>query len=162
MYKEEIFLIKNEESDSISEGSKKNLNKKIRKMKLLYKVSLDGDSAKNFPKLCDNISNILTIFKTSKNKRFRGFIIQKWSVENEDKSENNAFIFNFDNKEIYYNSDNTNSISDFNNMDHHLKEDVTFVSFLYLRIKINHLIVLHIYMILKVKNMNKMEKKTSK
>ena len=64
MYNEEIFPIKKEEElDLINEGCKKNLNKKIRKMKLLYKVSRGGDSADNFHKLCDNISNTLAIVK---------------------------------------------------------------------------------------------------
>ena len=47
-------------------------------MKLLYKASLDGDTAENFHKHCNNIANTLTIVKTIKNKRFGGFTKQKW------------------------------------------------------------------------------------
>ena len=111
---EETDSINKEELDLINEGLKKNLNKKIKKMKLLYKASRDGDSAENFHKNCDNTANTLTIVKTTKNKKFGGFTTQKWNGSDGYKSDTNAFIFSFDNKEIYYNSINSCSICVYN------------------------------------------------
>ena len=93
------------------------MDKKIKKIKLLYKASRDGDSAQNFHQYCDNITNTLTIVKTTKNKKFGGFTNQTWSGKNGYKSDKNAFIFSLDNKEIYYNSDITKSIYDNNHFD---------------------------------------------
>ena len=58
------------------------------------------------------LKNHYTIVKTIKNKRFGGFTTQNWIRANKYKSDNNAFIFTFDNKEIYYNTKSGYSIYD--------------------------------------------------
>ena len=83
-------------------------------MNLLYKASRDGDLAENFHKHCNHIANTLTVIKTTKNKRFGGFTTQKWSGSGNYMRDYNAFIFNLDNKEVYYNSDDGFSGIDYN------------------------------------------------
>ena len=65
---EGIVLINKYELDLMNEGFKKKMNKKIKKMELLYKSSRDGESTENFHKRCDSVENTLTIVKTTKIK----------------------------------------------------------------------------------------------
>lgn len=78
------------------------LNKQVKKLKLLYKASKDGDSPKIFHDKCDDILNTLCIYKSSKNRRFGGFTTQKWNSDlGEYVKDINAFLFSLDKKMIY-------------------------------------------------------------
>ena len=79
----------------IFKGIKKQTNKKIKKMKLIYSALEDGDSAESFHKHCDGISNTLIIIKTINGKKFGGFTTQKWKNNNNYVMDNAAFLFSF-------------------------------------------------------------------
>ena len=52
---------------------------KKKKFKLLYKLSLDGDSIETFHKKCDNKGPTLIIIKTTKNYIFGGYNPLSWN-----------------------------------------------------------------------------------
>ena len=82
---------------------KKQLNKQIKSYNLVYKASKDGDKASDFHDKCDNINNNLSIVKTKKGKIFGGFTTQNWKQigQNNNKYDENAFVFSINNKKIY-------------------------------------------------------------
>ena len=86
----------------INTGLKHQANKKIKKMKMIYKASVDGDSSDSFHEHCDNIPNTLVLVKTSDGKRFGGFTSQKWQKNDNYVIDNTAFLFSLDKKECYY------------------------------------------------------------
>ena len=86
----------------INQGLEKALNKKIKKMELIFRASRDGDSSKSFHNKCDGKSNTLTVIKTSVGKRFGGFSAGEWSSEENYIYDENAFLFSIDIKEIYF------------------------------------------------------------
>ena len=59
---------------------------------LIYKASRDGFSSSSFHSNCDNISNTVSIIKTTSNSVFGGFTSASWSYYNY-KYDANAFIF---------------------------------------------------------------------
>ena len=69
-------------------------------LKLLYRASKDGDSAKDFHLKCDNYKNTLIIIKTKKGLRFGGFTCESWEGKG-DKKDENAFCFSLDKNKIY-------------------------------------------------------------
>ena len=86
----------------ILRGINKTVNKKIRRIALLYKASQHGDSASNFHSFCDGKENTLTLVITDKNRRFGGFTAIKWDPNSSYKTDSQSFIFSLDNSEIYY------------------------------------------------------------
>ncbi len=96
--KKEIDLIL-DKIHVISHKSKK----KFVNLKLLYSATKDGDSAEVFHSLCDNISPLLVIIKTTKNVVFGGYTeapytFSKKRIGNKD---DNAFLFSIDKMKIY-------------------------------------------------------------
>ncbi len=61
--------------------------------KLIYRASRDGFAASSFHSKCDNISNTVTIIKTTSNSVFGGFTSAKWTSNGGYTSDSNAFIF---------------------------------------------------------------------
>ena len=61
----------------------------------MYQAIIDGDSPLNFYSRCDNIPNILTLIKSSGNKRFGGFASECWKFPSSYayKDNINAFLF---------------------------------------------------------------------
>ena len=96
-----IFKSHNEIS-FINQGISKSLNKSIQKMELIYRASRDGDSSKNFHKICDGKSCTLTIIKTSVGKRFGGFTLGEWSSEHCYIRDDKAFLFSIDDRDFYF------------------------------------------------------------
>ena len=86
----------------INEGLKHQTNKKIKKMKLIYKATEDDDSSDSFHDHCDGISNTLVLVKTTNGKRFGGFTTQKWEKNDNYVIDNSAFLFSLDTKNCYY------------------------------------------------------------
>ena len=69
----------------INEWIKEKMDKNEIKYELIYKMSKDGSSAKDFHKCCDNKGPTLTIIKTDGNKIFGGFTPLEWkSLEKND------------------------------------------------------------------------------
>ena len=87
---EEIKLL----SDWINENKEK-------KFKLLYKLSLDGDSIETFHKKCDNKGPTLIIIKTTKNYIFGGYNPISWNSSGSYQNSNLSFLFSLNKKKKY-------------------------------------------------------------
>ena len=88
-------------------GILKQLNKKIKSIKLLYKASIDGDKGTDFHKKCNNIQNTVTFVKAKNGRRFGGFANKEWHSNNAWIDDKNSFVFSLDIKEcFYYNTGN--------------------------------------------------------
>ena len=103
-------IIKYEELYLIEEGIKKNLNKRIKEYKLLFKGKRDGFESKDFHSKCDNKSYTVSFVKSKEGRRFGGFTDVKWDQSGSWKKGSNGFIFSLDNNEIYYNKDSNCNI----------------------------------------------------
>jgi len=108
--KKEIDLIL-DKIHVISHKSKK----KFVNLKLLYSATKDGDSAEVFHSLCDNISPLLVIIKTTKNVIFGGYTeapytFSKKRIGNKD---DNAFLFSIDKMKTYDVEKGTNATCSF-------------------------------------------------
>ena len=84
------------------------------KLKLLYRATKDGDSAKDFHKICDLIGPNITLVKTKKGYIFGGFTIKNWKhyfkdIKKDDPDygteikDEKAFGFSINKKKIYEN-----------------------------------------------------------
>ena len=94
---------------TVSNGIKKLLNKSIKDIKLIYRASRDGDSAKDFHSKCDGIENTVTFVKSINGRKFGGFASEAWNSNNSWISDMNAFLFSLDYKECYYYNNNINN-----------------------------------------------------
>ncbi len=108
-------IIKCEELDLIEEGIRKNLNKKIKEYKLLFKAKRDGFGSKDFHSKCDNKSYTVSFVKSKEGKRFGGFTDVEWDQSGWKKG-SNGFIFSLDNNEIYYNKYSSYNIYCYSNL----------------------------------------------
>ena len=75
-------------------------NKKI-DFKLIYKATKDGNLLKNLHDKCDYKENCIVFIKDNNGKRFGGYTQIGFSSENEEKKDNNAFVFLLDSKKIF-------------------------------------------------------------
>ena len=90
----------------ISEGIYRKLQQSIKKIKLLYRATRDGDSSSNFHNICNGKSNTVTFIKTKKGKKFGGFAHNSWYSNNQWISDSYVFVFSLDNNEYYYYNSN--------------------------------------------------------
>ena len=104
--KELFFLIK-KINKNISYTSKQFFN-----MKLIYRASEDGDTAKVFHKKCDGISPLLVLIKTIKHRRFGGFTQSSYESTDDfqGKQDGSAFIFTLDKLRCYDVQEGQNAI----------------------------------------------------
>ena len=100
----EIDFIKNIIFDRKYKNNTENKNINIFSLNLIYRGTRDGDMGQDFHKLCDGLSPILLIIKTTHNVRFGGYTETYFEGTNEylGKKDDNAFIYNLD-KRKYYN-----------------------------------------------------------
>ena len=72
-------------------------------LNLIYRATRDGDMGQNFHKLCDGLSPILLLIKTTHNVRFGGYTETYFEGTKEylGKKDDNAFIFSLDKKKYY-------------------------------------------------------------
>ena len=98
---EEIGFIKDIIAERKYKNSKSNDNFSLN---LIYRGTRDGDMGKDFHKLCDGLSPILLLIKTTHNIRFGGYTETYFEGTSEyvGKKDDNAFIFSLD-KRKYYN-----------------------------------------------------------
>ena len=106
--KSKIIHIKN--FKLISEGVYIKLKQSIKKIKLLYRATRDGDSASSFHSICNGKSNTVTFIKTKSGKKFGGFAHSSWYSNNQWISDSYIFVFSLDNNECYYYNNNGNMI----------------------------------------------------
>ena len=87
-------------------------NKKL-KYNLLYRASRDGDNSNKFHEKCDNINNIIAIFKTKEGRVFGGYTEKGYKGNNQGNTiDNNAFFFSCNLKKIYNVKRNKTAIYD--------------------------------------------------
>ena len=100
----EIDFIKNIIFDRKYKNNTENKNINIFSLNLIYRGTRDGDMGQDFHKLCDGLSPILLIIKTTHNARFGGYTETYFEGTDEylGKKDDNAFIYNLD-KRKYYN-----------------------------------------------------------
>ena len=89
----------------------KSQGKKI-EMKLLYKLTIHGDSASTFHSYCNSKGYTLTLVRTNKGYRSGGFTSQSWTSSGGNIDDQNAFLFSLDYKEQYFTNDGKNAIYD--------------------------------------------------
>ena len=98
---EEIDFIKN----MIKENKYEKLGLKPNNfsLNLIYRATRDGDMGQNFHKLCDGLSPILLLIKTTHNVRFGGYTETFFEGTNDylGKKDDNAFIFSLDKRKYY-------------------------------------------------------------
>lgn len=70
-----------------------------KKWRLIYRASEHGFSAADFHSKCDNVSNTLTVIKSSCNHIFGGYTSVAWDKSNAYKTDSNAFLFSLVNSE---------------------------------------------------------------
>ena len=92
-------VIKNEEEESII-GDMISIFK-VKKYRLLYKATRDGDSASKFHSMCDNYSNLIVLIETADGVRFGGYTSSKFKGSSHMKKDNSAFLFSLDLKKVY-------------------------------------------------------------
>ena len=68
-----------------------NPNKKDFNIKLLFRMSRDGNQCSQYHNLCDNKDNLLTIIQIDQNKKFGGFASKSWGVK--DNIIDKTFLF---------------------------------------------------------------------
>ena len=83
-----------------------NLNyrqKKYYYMRLIYRASEDGDTPYKFHRLCDGLSPLVVLIKTTYHKRFGGFTEAHFEASEDmiGKRSNTAFIFNLDKEKAF-------------------------------------------------------------
>jgi len=91
------------------------LNLNVRKSIKIYRASEDGDQAQIFHSLCDNNTNIIVLIKTKDKKIFGGFTSKGFNTSNSNIIDNSAFVFSFENKQIYHVKKDKNAISCYEN-----------------------------------------------
>ena len=81
-----------------------NLKNKNMILNLIYKATINGDKSEDFHRLCDGKAPLICVFQTVNNIIFGGYTEKKWSKNNEDEKDQNAFLFSFNNNKIYQNN----------------------------------------------------------
>ena len=70
------------------------MNKNLIKYELIYKMTVNGSTASDFHKYCDNKGPTLTIIETTNNEIFGGFTPLSWNKENDGKDKSKkTFLF---------------------------------------------------------------------
>ena len=84
-FNETSSIINNEISkqNSIINWIKTKINKDKIEFELIFKMSINGNSAYDFHKYCDNVGPTLILIKTTKDKIFGGFTPLNWEEETE-------------------------------------------------------------------------------
>ena len=79
-------------------------------IKLLFRMSRDGNQSSEYHKLCDNKDNLLTIIETDNGRKFGGFASKSWGVPNQVISK--TFMFSLNNMKKYERLNNKNAMHD--------------------------------------------------
>lgn len=95
----ESSIIKSEEEESLIGDMISMI--KIKKYRLLYRASRDGDSSNKFHKICDNHNKLIVLIETKQGLRFGGYTSSKFKGSAHMKRDNNAFLFSLDLKKVY-------------------------------------------------------------
>ena len=81
-------------------------------MKLLYKLTVNGDSASTFHSLCNNKGYTLSLIRNAKGYRCGGFISKSWTSCGNYVNDPNAFLFSLEYNEQYFTIEGNNAFYD--------------------------------------------------
>ena len=103
-------ILENEREKDLAIRKWINPDKKNFEIKLLFRMSRDGNQCSQYHKLCDNKDNLLTIIQTDNGKKFGGFASKSWGVKGNiiDK----AFMFSLNNMKKYERLNNEKAMWD--------------------------------------------------
>lgn len=92
-------------------------NKDFLNMKLIYSATKDGDSAEIFHSLCDGLSPIIALIKTTKGIKFGGYTEAPFenSKKRKGNKDDNAFIFSLTKGKTYDVEKGTNATCSYKN-----------------------------------------------
>ena len=108
------ILLNGEEKKMVCDWILKQMKSEGKKieMKLLYKLSNNGDSASTFHSLCNNKGYTLSLIRNTKGYRCGGFVSKSWSSCGNYVSDPNAFLFSLEYKEQYFTNEGNNAFYD--------------------------------------------------
>jgi hypothetical protein len=106
LLKKSYIFTKEREITFLIDKINHNLNyrqKKFYYMRLIYRASEDGDTPYKFHRLCDGLSPLLVLIKTTYNKKFGGFTEAHFEASEDmiGKRSNTAFIFNLEREKAF-------------------------------------------------------------
>lgn len=78
-----------------------NRGNQIANVRLLYKATRDGDTAKDFHRKCDDANMTVVLVEASNGTRFGGFTTRTWKGDCENKKDDQAFVFSLDKLRTY-------------------------------------------------------------
>lgn len=76
-------------------------NGKIKKIKLLYRATEDGDNIDAFYEKCGNKGPTISLIQTKKGRRFGGFTKANWIYSDNAYKDNSAFLFSLNEMKKY-------------------------------------------------------------
>ena len=96
-------IIKNKnEINTIFNWIDKPPNKKIKQVELLYVLTLDKNSWKDFHNACDGKGATIVLCEEEiKGKRFGGYTTVSWDLSNKGYKDSGAFLFSLDTNKKY-------------------------------------------------------------
>ena len=92
-----------------------NIKNNAKSLNLLYSSQIEGENEEKFKSCYIDKNDILVLIKTKENKRFGGYIHESFLLEEFDKSDSKAFLFNLDKKKIYKSKNKHTSIWRYSN-----------------------------------------------
>jgi len=98
------IMLEIEEFDLVINQIEKNMDKKVNYLKQLYKGTRDGEGMANIKQRAFNINNIILLVRSKSGYRFGGFTsicFEEVSGSTIYKSDDKAFVFSLDRKDIY-------------------------------------------------------------
>ena len=103
-------IIENDREKDLSLRKWIDPNKNNFKIKLLFRMSRDGNQSTNYHQLCDGKENLLTIIETQDNIKFGGFASKSWGIPNQFIEK--TFMFSLNTMKKYERLNNNNSMHD--------------------------------------------------
>ena len=103
-------IIENDREKDLSLRKWIDPNKNNFKIKLLFRMSRDGNQSTNYHQLCDGKENLLTIIETQDNIKFGGFASKSWGIPNQFIEK--TFMFSLNKMKKYERLNNNNSMHD--------------------------------------------------
>ena len=82
-----------------------------KQLRLLYRMTRDGETGKDFHYRCDNKGPTVSLFKTSTGRRFGGYTKEKWGEgSGKFKADSSAFLMSFDYQQRFNVQDSQDAI----------------------------------------------------
>lgn len=95
------LIINNKEEELLISNMISCVNSKIKSYKLIFRATIDGDSARDFHLKCDNCNNLIILVKTTQGIRFGGYTSMKFGGSSHLKFDNDAFLFSLENQKVF-------------------------------------------------------------